>query len=118
MNPVEEHEIGESGPYRIEGGDEEIIAIAQHELKVEQGEVAEAVLESEEYEDNDDSKESMDYIIQEFEKVEHWCIKYGTSRESLNLSQHLRSFRIHLRSLQMKSAKQHTLDEFFRVDAA
>ena len=49
VNPIEECEVGDS-PYRIEGGDAEIVAEVQHEMVVAQGEIIEL-------DDEDDDKD-------------------------------------------------------------
>ena len=53
VNPIEEHEVGDS-PYRFEGGDAEIVAEVQHEMAVAQGEIIE-LDDKDDDEDDDDS---------------------------------------------------------------
>jgi hypothetical protein len=78
LNPIEEHEIGNS-PYSFEGGDEEIMATVQDKIRIASGETMEADSDSGEEEgDAGGDKIRLNEAIEWCEKLEQVCLTFGT----------------------------------------
>ena len=114
VNPIEEHEVGDL-PYRIEGGDAEIVAEVQHEMAVTQGEIIE--LDDEDDDKDDDNSNFLPHqeVMKLCALLEKTCIGYGDLDTSLKLPCHLHRCRAQLQHDNLLNCTQ-SLDRYFTVN--
>ena len=92
VDPVEEHEVGDS-PYTFEGGDAEIVAEVLYEMAVTWGEVIELDDDNDDKGDEDKDFLPRGEVINLCALLEKACIGYGDNDISLELQHHLRRYR-------------------------
>lgn len=111
LNPIEEKTIGFS-TFQFEGGDEEIVERVKYDIAVEKGEIIE--IESDESDEEEEQGLTAFEISKMCQEMESLCLRHAPPDLSLDLAQHLRQFRIHLRREMTKNAKQTTLDGWIK----
>ena len=110
LNPSEEDEIGESD-HSFEGGDKDIVDQVRYEMAVKKGEIIE--IEEDKPGDEPEEQVGIGEMMRLCEQVKLFSLRYGDPEVSLDLSQRLRRFRIHLRKKEMENVKQTTLERWF-----
>ena len=113
VEPTEERNA-RMEPEKFAGGDAEIVAHVNHLIAAEKGET----IDVDDSEDEDGEGDlsaglALSDVAQMCEKLEAACWRFGYS-ENLSLPHELRRFRGHLRRMEMKNAKQSTLDSYWR----
>ncbi|KAI6118120.1 hypothetical protein F5141DRAFT_1211989 [Pisolithus sp. B1] len=109
LHPKEEQEIGES-QYQFEGGDAEIVAMVQHELAVEWGEIVE--IQSDDEDEEILVTPSTTDLIQMCKTLEVACVAAGDADSTLDLARSLRKFRGTLQREATKNMTQTLLDQY------
>ena len=112
VEPKEERDA-RMEPDKFPGGDAEIVAHVKHLIAVEKGEI----IEVDDSEDEDGESDlstglTLSDVAQMCEKLEAACWRFGYS-DNLSLPHELRRFHGHLRQMEMKNAKQSTLDSYW-----
>ena len=113
LNPIQEKEDGDSWP-QFKGSDKEIVAQVRHELAIEQGEIIE--IDSEESGDEDEGPTHLE-IMKMCQEMESLCLRHRPPGNSLDLTQQLRRFCVHLRQEMTRNAMQATLDRWMGMGA-
>ena len=112
VEPEEERKVRLEAD-KFEGGDAEIIAHVKHLIAVANGEIIDVDDSEEEGESDPSAGLTLSDVTQMCEKLEGACWRFGYSETGLALPQELRRFRGFLRRMEMKNAKQTTLDSFW-----
>ena len=115
VNPIEEHEIGDS-PYQFEGGDIEIVAEVKREMAVKSGEVIELDDSDSDPGDDEDNLPSRHEVIKLCETLERVCLTYSSEKFSLDLPRQLRKFRAELLHKEFQNHTQTSLVDYFAVE--
>jgi len=101
-------------PDKFPGGDAEIVAHVKHLIVVKKGEIIKVDDSEDEDGENDLSAGlTLSDVAQMCEKLEATCWRFGYS-DNLSLPHELCRFHGHLRQMEMKNAKQSTLDSYWR----
>ena len=113
VEPKEERDA-RMGPETFAGGDTEIVAHVKQLIAAEKGEI----IDVDDSEDEDGEGDlsaglTLSDVAQMCEKLEAACWRFGYS-DNLSLPHELRRFCGHLRRMEMKNAKQSTLDSYWR----
>ncbi|KAH9044898.1 hypothetical protein EDB83DRAFT_2553854 [Lactarius deliciosus] len=115
-DPIQERRVLEDSPYAFPGGDKEIVEQVLHEGRVQRGEVIE-VEDSDGDEDDDedpDAHVTRRDAIALVAQLERLTIKFGeVEGNTVELSQQLRQFRVHLLHDDLVNSKQTRIDTYF-----
>ncbi|KAI6002582.1 hypothetical protein F5J12DRAFT_913828 [Pisolithus orientalis] len=111
VEPREEHEA-QMEPDKPMHGDAKIVAHVKQLITAENEDVIEISDSKEEGKSDSSAGLSLSEVAQVCEKVEAACWRFGYSDNGLTLLHELRRFHGFLRRMEMKSAKQSTLDSW------
>jgi len=90
--------------------------LKEAETAFEKGEISQPIeIDSDDSEDDKPlaKRKTATKVIKMCEEKEQLCLKFGSSDSSVDLSRHLRKFRVHLKQETMRNAKQGTLEMYW-----